>query len=221
LTRDQEILILPELIFISKDSDFATPDSQLHADLADELEEELYNPESLRIFLTLNEYVDKIGKISLEQVERLEKKLKSKEFDDLDLNSITSKFLFENFIGTELNNNDIDLPDWYDEPSVQFINQGYEIEDISVRKLSALKILIDVSFDCDVHVDFYISKMEYYSMDDEDRPSIINSDWNDYVMWAQTIETINISMSILINSEMEVLGCEITKINKSYAQYAE
>jgi hypothetical protein len=40
-------------------------------------------------------------------------------------------------------------------------------------------------------------------------------------MWAQTIETINISMSILINSEMEVLGCEITKINKSYAQYAE
>jgi predicted nucleic acid-binding protein len=219
LTRDQEIPFLPELLFISKDSDFTTQDSQLHSDLINELEDELFNPESLQIFLSVNEYVDKIGKINLEQIVRLEKKLKAKEFDYFDLETITSEYLFENFIGAEIEKYHIDIPNCYDEPCVKSISEDYKIEEISVKKVSASKILIEVTFECEVYLEFFIDKMEYYGMDEADRPSLIESDWNDHVMWAETDKILTISMSIIVNPEMDVLSCEITKINNNYAHY--
>lgn len=222
ITQDQNILTLPELIFITNNyKDFATPEFDLHPELVIELEEQLYDPESIKIFSNLKEYIDVMAKIDLEQVKQLEKKLKNNDIDDLNLKSIITKFLLDSFVGQELNTYEVELPEEFENPTVQSVYEDFDIEEISVKKLSDSKILIDVSFELEADIDFFIYKMDYWGMNDEKKPSIFESDWNDHYMWAGDNCMLNISMTILINAELEVLSCEITTVNKHYTHEPE
>lgn len=217
LTQDQEVLILPELIFITNNyKDFATKEFELHPDLINELENEYYNSESIQIFSKLGEYIDKEAKVHLEQEKKIESKLKNNELDDLNLNYITSRYLFDNFINYELNSDEIELRWEFENPSISSISEDYEINDISVKKLSDTKILVDLSFDLEVYLDVFIYKMDYWGMDDEEKPSISDSDWNDHYMLGQIESVLNLSMSLIIDNQMEVLSCQVNRINKDY-----
>ena len=216
LTQDQDILFLPELFFITNNyKDFADIKYELHSDLIVDLENNLYNPSSIQIFSSLNDYIEKKGKVHLEQERKLEEKLKNKEFDEIDLQLITCNFLLGNFINHEVNTYEIGLPQDYENPSINSINEDYEIENISVKKLSDTKVLIDVDFDLEVDIDFFLFKSEYWCMDEKNQPSILDEDWNEQYVWALTTNEINLSMSILINSEMKVLSCQINKVSKN------
>lgn len=219
ITQDEEILILPKVVFITNNyKDFATKEFELHPDLLNELNEELYNTDSIIIYSGIKEYVDKKAKNYLKQEKLLAEKLKDNKLDDLDLHYITTYYLFDNFIGYELDGDDIGLPQEYENPSIISISEDYEIDKISVKRLTVDKVLIDVSFELEVYIDFYIFKADYWGMEEENEPSIVDSDWNKHYMLGETTTDVQLSMSILVNTQFEVLSCQINKINKNYAQ---
>ena len=55
-------------------------------------------------------------------------------------------------------------------------------------------------------------------MNDDKHISIQDPDWNKWVMLAETEILVPLSMSLIIDSNLNVKSCQINKINKNYAQ---
>lgn len=217
LTDYESAVTQPELVFISNNyKDFATSEYELHPDLISELEDEDFDSKSVIIYPKLTEFNDKQAKLFFVQSESFSKKLKNNEFWDFDLKSEITSYLFENYVGSELFKYDVDYE--YSEPTVRSIYEDFEIEITSVKKLNALDYLIDVSFEVVSEIDFFIDKSEYWSMDDDKKISIEDSNWNKWVMWASSEISVPLTMSIIVDSELEVKSCQINSINKNYAQ---
>lgn len=223
LTEEEAVIALPELVFLSNNhKDFATSENELHPDLISELEKELFDTKSVKIYPSLNEFNDKQVLLFFEQASTFEAKLRKGELDSINLNDISSAYLFENFIGSELYYSDFEsseIPDESSEPTVNSINENYEVKIVSVRKFNANEFIVDIEFNVETEIDFFVDKHDYWGLgEDKKGISINDSDWNSHVMWANSMIDIPLSMTIIIDSNLEVESCQINKINENYAQ---
>jgi len=221
LLTDEELAVtFPELVFITNNhKDFAENNTRNpHKDLLNELKERQFSTKSVVIYPSLSEYNDIQGKLFFEQATIFEEKLKAGEFYDLDLGQVTSEYLFENFVGSELYMYDVDIPEEFSEPTVRSINENYEVEIESVKKLNNNQFIIDVNFEVETVIDFFIDKHEYYYLNEKHPISIEDDDWNKWVMWATSEINVPLSMTIIINNDLEVINCQINKVNENYAQ---
>ncbi len=220
LTDSESAISFPELVFVSNNyKDFATSEYELHPDLISELEDEDYDSKSIIVYPSLSEFNDKQTKLFFEQSKSFEKKLKQKELWDFDLHTEITNYLFDKYVGSELFDYDVDFEYDSSEPTVNSIYEDFEEQIISVKKMSATEFLVDVEFEVNTHIDFFIDKSEYWSMDDTKHISIQDSDWNKWVMLAETELLVPLSMSLIIDNDLNVNSCQINKINKNYAQH--
>jgi len=219
LTDYESAVTIPELVFISNNyKDFTTSEYELHPDLISELEDEDFDSNSVIVYPKLSEFNDKQAKLFFTQSKSFGKKLENNEIWDFDLKTEVTNYLFENYVGSELFRYDVDFTYEYSEPTVRSIYEEFDIEITSVKKLSAKEYLVDVSFEVDTEIDFFIDKSEYWSMEDDKHISIQDSDWNKWVMWASSEITVPLTMSLIIDSELKVKSSQINTINKNYAQ---
>jgi len=220
LTESESAISQPELVFITNNyKDFATNEYELHPDLISELENEDYDTKSVIIYPSLIEFNDKQTKLFFAQSESFEKKLKQKELGDFDLHKEITDYLFDKYVGSELFEYDVDFEYDFSEPTVNSIYEDFEEKIISVKKLNVTDFLVDVEFEVITQIDFFIDKSEYWSMDDDKHISIQDSDWNKWVMLAETEIPVSLSMSLIIDNDLNVKSCQINKINKNYAQH--
>ena len=219
LTDYESAVTQPELVFVSNNyKDFATSEYELHPDLISELEDEDFDPKSVIVYPKLSEFNDKQAKLFFAQSASFGKKLKKNELWDFDLKSEITNYLFENYVGSELFQYDVEFNYEHSEPTVRSIYEDFEIEITSVKKLNAIDYLVDVAFEINSEIDFFIEKSDYWSMDDDKSISIEDSDWNKWVMWATTEVLVPLTMSLIIDSDLNVKSCQINTINKNYAQ---
>lgn len=219
LTESENAISQPELVFISSNyKDFATKEYELHPDLISELENEDYDSKSIIVYPSLSEFNDKQLRLFFAQSKSFEKKLKQKELGDFDLHSIIIEYLFDKYIGSELFDYDEDFEYNSCEPTVNSICEDFEEKIISVKKLNATDFLVDVEFEVNTQIDFFIEKSEYCCMDKTKNISIQDSDWNKWVMLAETEILVSLSMSLIIDNDLKVKSCQINKINGNFAQ---
>lgn len=219
LTESESAISQPELVFISNNfKDFATSEYELHSDLILELEDEDFDSKSVIVYPSLSEFNDKQTKLFFAQSKSFEKKIIQKELWDLDLHSVITDYLFKNYVGSELFHYDVDFEYEHSEPTVSSIYEDFEEKITSVKKLNATDYLVDVEFEVNSIIDFFIDKSDYWTLDDDKNISIQNSDWNKWVMLAQTEVLVPLSMSLIIDSNLNVKSCQINKINENYAQ---
>lgn len=219
LTESESAISQPELVFISNNfKDFATSEYELHSDLISELEVEDFDSKSVIVYPSLSEFNDKQTKLFFAQSNSFEKKIIQKELWDLDLHSVITDYLFKNYVGSELFHYDVDFEYEHCEPTVSSIYEDFEEKITSVKKLNATDYLVDVEFEVTSIIDFFIDKRDYWSTDDDEHISIQDSDWNEWVMLAETEILVPLSMSLIIDSNLNVKSCQINKINKNYAQ---
>ncbi len=219
LTDSESAVTVPELVFISNNyKDFTTTEYELHPDLISELEDEDFDTNSVIVYPKLSEFNDKQAKLFFAQSKSFGKKLKNNGLWDFDLQTEVTNYLFENYVGSELFQYDVDFTYEYSDPTVSSIYEDFDIEITSVKKLNAKEYLVDISFEVETVIDFFIDKSEYWSIEDDKHISIEDSDWNEWVMWASTEITVPLTMSLIIDSELNVKSSQINTINKNYAQ---
>ncbi|MBP1672772.1 MAG: hypothetical protein H6Q25_587 [Bacteroidetes bacterium] len=220
LTDCESAVSQPELVFISNNyKDFATSEYELHPDLISELENEDYDSKSIIVYPSLSEFNDKQTKLFFAQSKSFEKKLKQKELWNFDLHTVITDYLFDKYVGSELFESDEEREYDSSEPTVNSIYDDFEEKIISVKKLNATDFLVDVEFDVNTMIDFFIEKSEYWSMENTKHISIQDSDWNKWVMLAETEILVSMSMSLIVDNDLNVKSCQINKINKNYAQH--
>jgi predicted nucleic acid-binding protein len=219
LTESESAISQPELVFISNNyKDFATSEYELHSDLISELEDEDFDSKSVIVYPSLSEFNDKQTKLFFAQSKSFEKKIIKKELWDLDLHSVITDYLFKNYVGSELFHYDVNFEYEHSEPTVSSIYEDFEEKITSVKKLNATDYLVDVEFEVNSMIDFFIDKSDYWSIDDDKNISIADSDWNKWMMLAETEILVPLSMSLIIDSKLNVNSCQINKINQNYAQ---
>ncbi len=220
LTEEEAVVALPELVFVTNNyKDFATPEFELHSDLIKELENEDFDPDSVRIYQNLSEFNEKQVKLFFTQANTFEKKLKDGNIYDFKLLNVTNEYLQEDFIGSQLSHYESDYEDDFSEPTVRGFEDEYNIEITSVKKMTANEYIVDVEFEIDTEIDFFMEKSEYWSLgEDKKGISVEDADWNRHMMWVCSNTDISISMTIILDTNLEVISCQINKVNKNYAQ---
>lgn len=214
--EDVDIASSPELVFITDNhTDFVSNTDQLHLDLVKELEEEGLKNDSIVIYPSLGEFNEKVAKLFLTQASIFEGRLKNNEFWDFELKSLIDEFLFKEFVGSELSNYYEYAPGANSEPTVSSIDDDYKIDNISVRKLSSDEYIVDVNFDLETELDYFVDKSDYYSSDEVEY-SVIDYDWNEYVVHASNSSTISMSVTLIINTNLECQDIQINKIDDEY-----
>jgi hypothetical protein len=113
---------------------------------------------------------------------------------------------------------DVDVPEDYSEPTVRSISEDYNVEIESVKKLNNNQFIIDVSFEVESEIDFFIDRYEYYHLEEKDNISIQDQNWNKWVMWATTLIKVPLSMTIIIDNNLEIINSQIDKVNENYTQ---
>ncbi len=220
LTDYESVSALPELVFISNNyKDFTEKDYELHSDLITELEDEDFDSKSVIIYPSLGEFNDKQVKLFFTQSKSFEEKLKSGEIWNFDLRTEVNEYLYQNFVGSELFHFYDDFAMEYSEPTVSgILDEDYEIEVTSVKKLNAKDYLVDITFGVESEIDFFIDRHDFWSIDEKEGITISDPNWNKYVMLASTSFVVPLSMSLIIDIDMNVKSIQISKVNENYVQ---
>lgn len=205
----------PDLIFISgKHKDFLGKENELHDDLLLELSTENKSSDVI-IYQSLGEFNEKITKLYLAEADKFKEKLENKVFWDFDLKNFIDDFLFNDFVGDSLHNYREHTPYANDEPTVSEINDEYELKVTSVKQLSSSEFLIDVEFDLEINVTYFVDKYDYWSSENDDY-SVIDLEWNDHVIFVESNIILPLSINLIITSALECKSIEINKIDDEY-----
>lgn len=208
--EETEIILSPEVAFISANhKDFLYDGGKLHQDLAVELNNEGLRVDSIGIYEKLHGFNEIFTKIYLEHASQVEERLKNKDFWDAKVKSKIDEFLEEVLIGEELGSWSKDMSDVTDMPTVEEINDiSYNLEDLVVKKLSGTEYIIDVNTDMQLGVEVFIDKHDYYSSNHKDY-RILDFDWNDHVLRAWQTVQVTLTLSIMVNNNLDCMAMEI------------
>jgi predicted nucleic acid-binding protein len=213
--ENPDAILSPDLVFISGNSkDFSGKENLLHEDLLKELTDK-NKSEDVLIYESLGEFNEKVSKLYFAEATKFKEKIENKGFWDFDLKAIIEEYLLGEFIGSDLHNYREYTPYANDTPTIYLVNEDFEFQVTSVKQLTANEFLIDVEFELETTVTYFVDKSDYWSSEDDDY-SVIDLEWNDHVVFVESDITLPISMSLIITSELECVGIEINKIDEDY-----
>ncbi len=185
---------LPNLFLTNNTKDFGAKGENdvhvLHPDLANQIEEEAKRP---KLYTSLKSVFD----------EELTPHLQGMTLDDVpdldaqEINTLTEKFLLDDLpqhsaFGFE------DVP-FSNEVTISMVGET-KIEDIRLTKVDD-EIVINVTGTVDIEVSGFIDKYAYYSDNDMNDISVVDSDWNDHVMAVSTDVETAFELSIFYSLE--------------------
>lgn len=217
LTDYEQAISYPEVIFITNNyTDFAGNGDQVHSDLINELLEEDFDASSVELRRGLKEFNDTTTKLFFSQAESFKNRIKEGKIWDFDIKTPITNFLFDNYIGEELYHYHTGDGYEFDSSTVSAINdEDFELEIISVKKLNATEFILEVTTEIDTEIDLFIEKYTNW-MDREPKIAIIDPDWNRHVMLASTSLTVPLSITLIIDADLDISSIEIDKIYDEY-----
>jgi len=198
----------PEVIFITNNKkDFCENENDLHKELANEIENDELEINSLSIVNELSVFSKDIAKLFFAQADSFKKRIESKEIEDFNL-----EYLLLTKLREELDNTDVSeiesIPYGYQDTTVRYIEKVDNIIIKDVRKLNSSEYLIDLTCNAEMTIDFFIDKYEYYSNDDSTY-DVEDGDWNDYVIWASELINPELKISITLDTEFNISSMQI------------
>lgn len=212
---DVEIASSPELVFITDNHTDFMSGAQLHEDLVAELEDQELQSETIKVYRNIKEFTD--GRLALYEVQAdiFKDRLDKKEFWDFELKSIIEAFLDKEYVGHKVGDFEFTAPGDYidDEREVTAYDENFELQNLTVKKLSADEFVVAVRIDLETELEIFIDKSDFYNFRDYDY-SVIEPDWNRHVMLVGQTDTVPLDVTLIINSKLECQSIEMNKIEE-------
>ena len=126
--------------------------------------------------------------------------LKEGKYNRFNIQEEAERLLTQDYITDVIDDTDFDsgqrnyLPEYVEDPTVSNVNVP-AIEDVVVRRLSDQTVLIEARAIVPVDLEFFVYKPDYYLFDEDSRPDIIESDWNDHYMWCSGTAEVSVNLS--------------------------
>lgn len=190
--------------FINANShDFCDKELALHPDLIVDLEKKGLNPKNIVIFNSLEGFIDKHIKPTLEALESIKSQLLSRKPPHVTLHDIILAKVDESLPGKDVDLLELDFPQEYENPTISSIQDIYNIEVLDVRKLHSGEIYVIAEIDAECEFDFFIFKSDFYAMSEEKIPFIWDYDWNEHYVAASGSNQIHVMLYLTFDSKLE------------------
>ena len=215
LIEDPQVELLTNNI-----KDFAGPDKNLHPDLVLELKNAGFAENCVALIPDIDCYFKDRIDPELEELEKIKRVLlKDGKFNRFDVAQESARVLNQDFIAEVLNDLDFDsgqrfyLPNYVEDPTINNVNDPV-IKDITVRRLSDQSVLIEVQAIVSVDLDFFVENSNYFTLDEDHLPDILDSTWNDYYMWCEGSADVSASLAFrttpklgkILSEDVQVTG---------------
>ena len=186
----------PQIEFLCANTkDFAISINTLHPDLVSELKEAGYLENCVELISDIDEFFKKIIDAELEELNGIKNALlKTGKYNRFDIAEEASKILNEDFMEENLLESDFDsgnyvhLSGYCEDPTIRYVNEP-KIKEIEVRRLADQTVLIEAKTIVLVEMDYFVYAADYYLIDDDKQPAILDDNWNDHYYWVEgTVE---------------------------------
>ena len=182
----------PQVEFLTENTrDFAGSDNTLHTDLVEELKKASLADNCVVLIPDVKSFFETTINGELELLDQIkEALLKSGKFNRFDIQDEVSRVLNEGYVTELLDESDYGngdryhLPRYMEDPSYSNVNSP-TIDDVTVRRLSDQNVLIEVAATVNVDLNFFVFKADYFLIDEDKMPYILDEDWNDHYMWCE------------------------------------
>lgn len=200
--QPQALMEEPQIVFLTENTrDFADSDKSLHPDLVKELKKAGLAENSVALIPDVKNFFEKRIDTELEELDEIkEKLLKEGKYNRFNIQEEAERLLTQDYITDVIDDTDFDsgqrnyLPEYVEDPTVSNVNVP-AIEDVVVRRLSDQTVLIEARAIVPVDLEFFVYKPDYYLFDEDSRPDIIESDWNDHYMWCSGTAEVSVNLS--------------------------
>ena len=186
----------PQIEFLCANTkDFAISINTLHPDLVSELKEAGYLENCVELVSDIDEFFKKKIDAELEELNGIKNALlKTGKYNRFDIAEEASKILNEDFMEENLLESDFDsgnyvhLSGYCEDPTIRYVNEP-KIKEIEVRRLADQTVLIEAKTIVLVEMDYFVYAADYYLIDDDKQPAILDDNWNDHYYWVEgTVE---------------------------------
>ena len=170
-------------------------DAMIWEDLVSELKEAGYLENCVELISDIDEFFKKIIDAELEELNGIKNALlKTGKYNRFDIAEEASKILNEDFMEENLLESDFDsgnyvhLSGYCEDPTIRYVNEP-KIKEIEVRRLADQTVLIEAKTIVLVEMDYFVYAADYYLIDDDKQPAILDDNWNDHYYWVEgTVE---------------------------------
>lgn len=213
----------PQIGFLTANAkDFAIEENTLHPDLVAELKEAGFLDNCVELISAVDDFFTKRIDIELGELENIKNALlKTGKFNRFDLaqeliKALSEDFLNENLLCTEYDSGHfVHLPGYCEDPTIDDVHEP-TIEEISVRRLLDQTVLIEVKATVLVDMDFFVFNADYYLIDEEKRPYIVDENWNEHYYWVGDTAYVTTSLSFrttakvgkIISQEVQIIDVD-------------
>ena len=214
-SRPKALVEDPQVVFLSANTkDFAESENTLHFDLIAELQEAGLLENCVELISSIDEFIKKNIDAELKELNGIKDSLlKTGKFNRFDLVEEASKVLDEDFMKENLIEIEFDsgyyihLPGYCEDPTIMYVNAP-QIKDVDVRRLSDQTVLIEAKAQVLVEMNYLVSSADYFLIDDNKKPAILDNSWNDYYYWVEGTATVT---AVLTFRSTEKLGKVISQ----------
>jgi predicted nucleic acid-binding protein len=211
---------------ITADKDFADKNGQLYPELLDDLTARGIRHDRVRVFKSLDDFIRQEVKPDFERLEDIRAKLDAGDYPGLDLAGVIETQLeYEELPAARRGYEElgsgaagVGLPDYAEDPTLVHAEIEDDVCDVNVldvRETSSGELLIDVEADAEALFDFYVFKPDWrwFPLPDDDNVGVVDSDWNDHYMLAETLRQVRMGLSLTYDpSSASVTSIELHSI---------
>ena len=210
--KPKKVLEVLKVVFITKNTKDFCENDNVHPDLINDLNNSRINPQSVRIVGeisdVINEYITPKQKVLNDIKDTLNT---HKEYKKINLKNEVDNVLSKSLLWHELSD-ESPFDQVYESPTVS----GYDIlvfEVTDVRKLSEDQIVIDVDVTVDGEFSVFIFKSDYWTMREDEQPTLINDDWNDHYVAALDNAQVNLTLTLIVDKGFKKIQSSDITIN--------
>ena len=212
----------PQIVFLCANTkDFAISTNTFHPDLVSELKEAGYLENCVELISDIDVFFKKRIDAELEELYGIKSALlKTGKFNRFDLAEEASKILNENFMEENLLESDFDsgnyvhLSGYCEDPTIRYVNEP-KIKEIEVRRLADQTVLIEAKATVLVEMDYFVYAADYYLIDNDKQPAILDDNWNDHYYWVEGTAEVTTALTFRTTAKVgKVLSqdAEITDV---------
>ena len=193
------------VIFITKNTKDFSEKNDLHPDLIQDLESKGVNPDTVRLFVSVEQFIESLVIPALTDIQEIKDAIAAGSHPEINLRDVTEQYIWDLISGYKV---DPDcLPDYQehnDDVTISWGVNDYEImvEDLTVKRLSNKELLITASYIMDCEIDVFVPRWDVHDRSFEDNGfSVSDSDWNETYVLANIVLPFKITLRYVYNEE--------------------
>lgn len=214
-----------QVLFVTDNtSDFAGKDKQLHPELLSDLNRIGFNPNHFELITNGHDYVNNQLLPLCDKLEQyLEDLINNGVIGNINVIQLIEDNISSDFINHYIqffpeNDTPCYIPMYYENPTIQYIDEPFNFTYHNVRQLASHEILIQLEVKVEVDIDFYIYKGDYALIDDDKLPSVFDWDWNRHYIAASDKAEFTFQVNIMSDenlTEANTLDIRVSRVKYS------